>query len=127
MAFDWAEFLAVAEHLSTASGPACSREALLRSVVGRAYYAAYGVARRYAAQHLNFRVHDRPDDHDRLPRRFISHGLPRVGVFLDDLRDWRNDCDYAEIVDDLEQVSVDALQKAHYIVGALAARQPPST
>ena len=127
MAFDWAEFLAVAEHLHTTPAPGCTREALLRSVVGRAYYAAYGVARRYAVQRLDFRVHDRPDDHDRLPRRFISHGLPRVGVFLDDLRDWRNSCDYAETVDDLEQVSVDALQKAHYIVGTLTSGQPPST
>ena len=56
-------------------------------MVGRAYYAAYGVAKQYAAQHLDFRVHERPDDHERLPGRFISHGLPRVGIRLKELRD----------------------------------------
>jgi hypothetical protein len=127
MAFDWAEFLAVAEHLHNVPAPTCTREALLRSVVGRAYYAAYGVAKKYAAQHLSFRVHDQPDDHNRLPRRFISHALPRVGVNLEALRFWRNECDYAELVDDLERVAVIALEKAHEIIDELAARQPPST
>lgn len=127
MAFDWAEFLAVAEHLHTTPAPGSTREALLRSVVGRAYYAAYGVAKRYAAQRLNFRVHDRPDDHERLPGRFISHGLPRVGVYLQQLREARNQCDYADIVDDIEAVAMNALMRAREIMDALAARQPPST
>lgn len=127
MAFDWAEFLAVAGHLHTAPAPDCTREALLRSVVGRAYYSAYGVAKQYAAQHLTFRVHGQPDDHERLPRRFISHGLPRVGFYLQLLRASRNECDYAATVDDLEQVALDALQWARQVLGELAARQgsPP--
>ena len=127
MAFDWAEFLAVAEHLHTAPAPTCTREAVLRSVVGRAYYAAFGVARRYAAQHLSFRVHGQPDDHPRLPRRFISHGLPRVGVYLEDLRAWRNECDDAEMADDLETVAIRALQRALEIIDELAARPASST
>jgi hypothetical protein len=127
MAFDWAEFLAVAEHLHTAPAPACTREALLRSVVGRAYYAAYGVAKQYAAQHLSFRVHGQADDHERLPGRFIGSGLPRVGVHLQDLRAWRNECDYAEIVNDLERVAVVALQRARAIIDELAARGTAST
>lgn len=127
MAFDWAEFLAVAEHLHTASAPTCTREALLRSVVGRAYYAAYGVAKQYAAQHLSFRVHGQPDDHARLPGRLISSGLPLAGTRLRGLRDWRNECDYADIVDDLERTAVEALERARQIIAELAVRQPPST
>ena len=126
MAFDWAELLAVAEYLHTTPAPTCTREALLRSVVGRAYYAAYGVARQYAAQHLSFRVHGQPDDHERLPGRFISHGLPRVGVNLQDLRFWRNECDYADAVANLERTAVEALERARLIVDELAARRPPS-
>lgn len=126
MAFDWAEFLAVAEHLHTAPAPTCTREALLRSVVGRAYYAAYGVARQYAAQHLGFRVHGQPDDHVRLPWRLISYGLPLAGTRLKDLRDWRNECDYDDNVDDLEHVASIALLRARQITDELAARQASS-
>jgi hypothetical protein len=126
MAYDWAEFLAVAEHLHTVPAPGCTREALLRSVVGRAYYAAYGVAKQYVAQHLGFRVHGQPDDHARLPWRLISHGLPRAGTRLHDLRDWRNECDYADVVDNLARIALDALEKARQIIDELAARQPPS-
>jgi len=126
MAFDWAEFLAVAEYLHTTSAPSCTREALLRSVVGRAYYAAYGVAKQYAAQHLSFRIHGEPDDHARLPRRLISSGLPFAGTRLQRLRDWRNECDYANVVDDLEGTAVEALERARLIIDELAARQPPS-
>lgn len=126
MAFDWAEFLPVAEHLHTAPAPGCTREALLSSVVGRAYYAAYGVAKQYAAQHLAFRVHAQPDDHARLPGRLIGSGMPLAGTRLRYLRDLRNACDYADIVDDLERTAVEALERARQIIAELVARQRPS-
>ena len=126
MAFDWAEFLAVAEHLHSEPAPNCTREALLRSVVGRAYYAAYGLARLYAAQRLSFRIHGQPDDHVRLPRRLISSGLPLAGTRLQNLRDWRNECDYDDNVNDLERVAELALERARQIIDELAARQPSS-
>jgi hypothetical protein len=127
MAFDWAEFLAVAEHLSTTPAPTCTREALLRSAVGRAYYAAYGVAKRYAVQHIGFRAHELPDDHERLPWRLINHGLPVIGTRLQELRGWRNLCDYDDsTVALLEQVASDALRTAHGVIDELAVRGAPS-
>jgi hypothetical protein len=49
MSFDWSELLAVAEALSSAD-LGVSREACLRSAVGRSYYAAFGSARRRARE-----------------------------------------------------------------------------
>jgi SH3-like domain-containing protein len=95
--------------------------------VGRAYYAAYGVAKQYAAQHLDFRVHSRPDDHERLPWRLINHGIPRAGTLLQELRGWRNACDYDGDVGNLEVVAASARQSAHEIIDELRQREASST
>jgi hypothetical protein len=44
MSFDWSNFLAVADALAIAEWDV-NREASLRTAIGRAYYAAFGVAR----------------------------------------------------------------------------------
>jgi hypothetical protein len=68
MAFDWRDFLSVAKSLKTQTdagllGP----DAMYRTIVGRAYYAAFGLAHEYATRWLGFRpkikAEERSQDH----------------------------------------------------------------
>lgn len=119
MAFDWRELQRLAEHLTVADVPNITREALLRSAVSRAYYGAYGLARRFAVERLEFVPHEQGEDHFRLRRRFLSRGYPRIAVNLQVFRDWRNDCDYADAVPGIESIARQALEYAREIADAL--------
>jgi PD-(D/E)XK nuclease superfamily len=70
MPFDWREYLEVARFLRGQGGSNFSEEAALRTLISRAYYAAYGHALRYSRDHLGFvagrRLEDRTQDHGRL-------------------------------------------------------------
>jgi hypothetical protein len=99
MAFDWKEFLELARILGRDAEGSGHREAFLRSALGRAYYAAFCHARNYARDYLGFRPRYDGDDHGAL-REKLKRGKRRgVSDRLEQLRKWRNDCDYKEEVD----------------------------
>ncbi|MSQ23913.1 MAG: HEPN domain-containing protein [Chloroflexi bacterium] len=124
MTFNWAEYLSVAQTLCgrSVSGPTPSSEALQRSAVSRAYYAAFGEARNHLrdsdgvitpATHNIHRMAagiflDSPDE-----RRV------RIGTNLRRLRDARNECDYDDEVSDLPQVAQDSIEQAAQILTIL--------
>jgi hypothetical protein len=58
MPFDWREYLNLARQLAGLQGSDYSQEAVERSAVSRAYYAAFCWARNYAEKNLGF--HHRP-------------------------------------------------------------------
>src|SRR4051812_22407678 len=100
--FDWREFLDLAEALN--AGPIGAivairvSESSMRSVVGRAYYAAFGHARAYPVRRLNFMSVGSAADHGRLAAHFRAHGMRQIGQHLGKLRAHRNRCDYDDIV-----------------------------
>ena len=112
MPFDWKQYLELARELvrlseSRNAGP---NEAMLRSVVSRAYYAAFCHARNYSRDWLNFQPNNTADDHGRL-RAFLKSGKRRgVAVKLDQLRQWRNEADYSD------SMTADLATMAHYDV-----------
>jgi hypothetical protein len=87
--------------------------------VSRAYYAAFCYARAYAIQHLGFRPSYTPNDHGRLASLFPARGMPVIWQYLDDLRYWRNLCDYDDVVPDLETIVERALREAALLIAAL--------
>ena len=112
MPFVWKQYLELARELArqSESGDAGQREAMLRSVVSRAYYAAFCHARNYSRDWLNFQPNNTADDHGRL-RAFLKTGKRRgVAVKLDQLRQWRNEADYSDLV------TGDLATMAHYSV-----------
>lgn len=112
MPFDWKQYLELARELLRQSEgrDADQRESLLRSVVSRAYYAAFCHARNYSRDWLNFQPNNTADDHGRL-RAFLKTGKRRgVAVKLDQLRQWRNEADYSD------SVTGDLPTMAHYSV-----------
>ncbi|HEY6331569.1 MAG TPA: hypothetical protein VI756_19750 [Blastocatellia bacterium] len=93
MAFDWSEFLQVAEFLKDKSGIGFSEEASVRSAIGRAYYAAFCHARDIAMS-KGLVLKRTGDDHIGVRDHYKSKGMAVVATKLDALRQWRGSCDY---------------------------------
>ena len=113
MAFDWKEYLELSRFLLRQGGSAGNQEAFLRSAVSRAYYAAFCHTRNYARSQLGFRSRDDADDHGALRQRLKKGKMRGISDKLQQLREWRNDCDYKdELKFDLQSNAAAALALA---------------
>jgi hypothetical protein len=128
MPFDWREYLVLARFLQAQAGGSIPAEAGLRAAVGKAYSAAFCHVRNHARDHLGFQPRYGPDDHGRL-RAFLRHGKTfGISVKLEDLRLWRNECDYAdEPPADLALLAAEAIRHAEEIFRALTPPPPATT
>lgn len=93
MPYHWEEFLHLARFLQTGAST-LPQEAAFRSAVSRAYYAAYNHACVYAENNFSFTRTREAEDHVRLRDLFRGKGKSTIADDLDDLRKWRNTCDY---------------------------------
>ncbi len=118
MPFDWREFLELARDLQGQTGSGYSAEAAERTSVSRAYYAAFCHARNYAAAHQGFRLTRTSEDHKLLREHFqrLGGGWINVEADLDELRKWRNKCDYNDSVHNLRILVQSALRGAHEVI-----------
>lgn len=117
MPFDWREYLELARELSKIRSPTGhSQEAFDRSAVSRAYYAAFCWVRNYAEQRLGFKPTKKPEDHSRLRQHLQNIGRTELAATLDDLRKWRNACDYDDEVQNLHQMVSDSIRLADEII-----------
>lgn len=112
MAFDWNDYLGFAEALNN-SVETDLVEARKRSVVSRAYYAAYCIARDFAVKKDRLVISNQENSHTTVITHFQNHNK-RHGVYLSllELRRWRNMCDYEPEVNNLQSIAVNSLQKA---------------
>jgi len=102
MAFEWKYFLDVANHLRQLEKDGLDKEACCRSAISRAYYAAFCHARNYARDRRSFIPEYSDADHRNVRERFMKSKTRGVASALDQLRQWRNEADY---VDDIEDIS----------------------
>lgn len=112
MTFDWKEFLKVAKFLRNYKEGDITEEAVLRCAVSRAYYAVFCYTRNFARDNLGFIPTHEAKDHTLLRRFLRSKNKTAVASFLDDLRKWRNNCDYDDNVDNINILADSALKKA---------------
>jgi len=121
MSFDWAEFLTVAEALSTAD-LTISREALLRSAVGRAYYAAFGTER-HRARERRLQTRQSAAEHGEVSM-FLSREYGETGAEiakqLSRLRTNRNIADYEDECEDPERLAAESIMYARRVLTLLA-------
>lgn len=117
MAFDWTEYLILAEELVLRTDD----EAALRSAVSRAYYAAYCRARnfwrhKHGRTPANFDVHKAVWDRFRenLDQRYRS-----IGTIGDRLRRWRNKADYDDEFPEVLTVANNTVTMARRLLGDL--------
>lgn len=94
MPYNWTEFLDLARFLQGGAGEGYTEQAALRSAVGRAYYAAFNYACVHAEDNLSFNRTRTGDDHSLLRQHLQTRGKSEIAALLDDLRLWRNTCDY---------------------------------
>ncbi len=120
MTFDWKEYLIVAQFLNKhLEKRPFSKEAAQRSGVSRAYYAAYCYARNKARDTQNFVPKKGAEDHGRLRDHFRRRKNFVIANILDELRQWRNQCDYDDSVENLDQLINAAIQNAEDIINKL--------
>lgn len=94
-------------------------EPLLRTVISRAYYGAFGHARKYAEAKRSFKPKGEADDHRELARLFVGK-FGQIANRLTDLRQLRNKADYEEDPPvEWDVASEVALRDANKIIVAL--------
>lgn len=95
-AFEWLHFLEVALNLRQQVATSAHAEAVRRSLVGRAYYAAYWTAFEYGKAN-NLQIPEYGTQHDRVISCFVNSpnkALNTVGNRLKSLKKLRHDADY---------------------------------
>lgn len=119
MSFDWREFLKLAQDLGGRNRAGYSSEACNRTAISRAYYAAFCFTRNYAEAHLEFRPERTVKDHSKLREYFTRLGgkWAEIAEKLDELRKWRNKCDYEDTVSNLSALIKYALANANEVFG----------
>lgn len=121
MGFDWKKYLELASYLKNT--PGCSsflKEAAFRSVVSRAYYAAFCHARNYAVIKYGFTKTKSRSDHSLIRQEFTNHGKKKIADKLEDLSVWREACDYDEEVPALETQYLNrSISLAQFIINDL--------
>lgn len=127
MSFDWREYLTLAQFLHENGIAGCSKEASERAAISRAYYSAFCHARNYASNKLGFAPQGSGRDHQLLISHFgvieqANSALVGIADNLDELRGWRNDCDYDDnvaVITDLNSLVEGALDDAEEIIDLL--------
>ena len=119
MPFYWKEYLKLAEFLGRWDGKEFTKEAANRTAVSRAYYSAFCTLRDYARGSEGFVPYDDGRDHSRLRRHFEYNGKKGISIDLDELRQWRNECDYVGEVGDTNRLRRRALSKARKLIGTI--------
>jgi uncharacterized protein (UPF0332 family) len=95
MPFEWAQFLDIAKFLLEHGKQVSTlQDAAYRSAMSRAYYAAFGHAKVFATDTLNFIPLGNEEDHIHLRDFFKDNQRPEVSRHLTQLRQWRNQSDY---------------------------------
>jgi len=119
MTFNWYEYLNIARflHHNGKLSNQITQESAYRCAVSRAYYASYCHARNYAQSIFNFVPNKNSDDHWAVKNEFVKRGRAYGDIpgLLDDLRQWRNKCDYdddaVENISEIVQKAIDNAQK----------------
>jgi hypothetical protein len=70
-------------------------------------------------QHLGFVPSGGAGDHGSLAAHFRLRGMPALAVSLRDLRRWRNECDYDNVVPTLSTTVGEALREAAAVIQRL--------
>lgn len=118
MPFDWRDFLNLAKELSNYPETNSLQEAAARSAVSRAYYAAFCWAMDYASKNLGFRQSGTAEDHAALRQLLQQSNQTKTASRLNNLRRWRNLCDYDANVSNLAPLVQNALAYAEKVVEA---------
>jgi uncharacterized protein (UPF0332 family) len=121
MSFEWSDFLAVADALAIADWDV-NREASLRTAISRAYYAAFGVARR-RARSIRLATRRSAAEHGEVAAFYAARYGERgeqAALMLGRLRKRRNAADYDDDLAEVENLCNLSVDDAHNLLTLLA-------
>lgn len=116
MVFNWHDYLRLAEILVRGERPENLAEAIYRTAVSRAYYAAFCLTRNYAEDKLGYRRKGNHKEHGELREYLKKQGKVKMASRLNRLRSWRNKCDYKDRVSELHQLAHKAIREAQQVL-----------
>jgi len=119
MPFAWKDFLLVARHLEQIGVNHTNEEAFSRSAISRAYYAAFCHARNHARDHANLELRGTDQDHYLVKDHYKHRRASGIASKLDQLRQWRNKCDYEDAAGDVSRTLEAAFRQAESIISYL--------
>lgn len=122
--FNWKDYYDLANELAnTHPGKlASSKEAVLRTVISRAYYGAFIEARNYLRDKEGKHPDNKSQTHDFVARQFLSDkrsGRSDIGKELRLLRAYRNMADYDDVLRNPKNLARIALNLAQSIIKSL--------
>jgi uncharacterized protein (UPF0332 family) len=120
MSFDWSEYLDLAKELN--DNLILNREAKQRSVVSRAYYAVFNLAKNYLEQVEGHLIPRTADAHRYVGDQFLMSSESKrqeIASKLSRLRKFRNQADYATGFPALSATATRAIAEAESILTAL--------
>ena len=100
MDFSWNEFYRLAEYLHSEHSFSC-QEAIQRTIVSRAYYASFCMAREVLKHKYKITTPQNAASHEYIRIEYGKQGRNDIKNALDELRQYRNCCDYDNSVKDL--------------------------
>jgi uncharacterized protein (UPF0332 family) len=118
MIFDWYQYLVLAEYLYDNRDTFPDREACLRAAISKAYYAAFCSARNYARDFDRLVLDESAQDHGSVKKHYIRAPDPKnrqVGNLLDRLRDSRNQADYSDTIDKLDELAKASISQSKQV------------
>jgi uncharacterized protein (UPF0332 family) len=115
MNFDWKEFLNLARELHTTSKIKSNQEAVQRTVISRAYYAAHHYSYIYAEE-TDYQRQDGGKNHRGVIHHIGIHS-PETSTLLNNLFDIRGDADYEDTLEEPYRQAEIALSFAEKIIG----------
>jgi len=113
--FNWNEFYLLAEHLSNNFSFGC-QEAVQRTIVSRAYYAAFGMAKEVLEYKYKITIPQNAASHKYVHNEYGKQGRKDIKNVLIDLKRYRNCCDYDNNITDLHTVVKKSLTLSEKII-----------
>ena len=98
--FNWNEFYQLAAHLNHDYSFSC-QEAVQRTIVSRAYYAAFGMAKEVLEHKYKIIVPQNAASHKNILMEYKKQGRDDISDPLKELREYRNCCDYNKNVQEI--------------------------
>lgn len=114
--FDWKDYQAIAEFLSDKSKHTLPLEAAQRAAISRAYFACFGKILTIERDDRSFEATGEAEDHGRLKYHLRRNGKKHSAIKLEKLREWRNDADYKEAIDNLDRMCENAIDLAKELI-----------
>ncbi|MBP0017548.1 MAG: hypothetical protein J7647_08320 [Cyanobacteria bacterium SBLK] len=122
MAFDWSQYLTLAEEILGQSTPLIDRECRYRASIHLAYYAAFVSARNYLQDRKGCTFSKTGRVHQEVMSYFsknLDSDYKRIGQNLKNLRTDRNKADYQNCVLDLAKKSHKSVKRSQEIISLL--------